>query len=298
MLQDYSDRRKKAVPLSPLELVNVHGASPHRTLVWIAAALVLLPAWAQGQAPAPDTPPVAPEKAVVLENLGKPMVLPFRCTGDDIEWAGLTCSNDEPCPVYLEIAAAESAGNRIVAAGNLHTSSVTLYSVLLGSADAGRTWREMHPRMRGTGLDHIQFFDPATGWASGQSLFPLAQDPFLLLTSDGGETWQKQVVSQEIRYGAIQQFHFTGRAEGSLIVDRGPGAEGGRYALYESTDGGRTWDVRETTAKPMRLKGADSTPPDWRVRADAESFRVEERRDGRWAEAAAFAVKVGACKGQ
>lgn len=271
--------------------------------LWVFTAILpVLPACAQ-QPPPPDAVPpaaaAAPEKPPVLENLGKPMVLPFRCTDDDMQYAGLSCSESEPCPVYLEIAAAEAVGDRIFAAGNLHTESVTLYSVLLGSADAGQTWREAHQRIRGASLDHIQFFDPATGWVSGESLAPLPRDPFLLLTSDGGETWREQPVFGESGYGSVQQFYFSSRKEGSLTLDRGPG-DGDRYALYESPDGGETWAIKEENAKPLRLRHAPAAQAGWRVRADGptHSYQIERQQDGHWIPAAAFAVEVGACTGQ
>ena len=226
------------------------------------------------------------------------MVLPFRCTDDDIQWAGLTCTEDEPCPVYLELAAAEFVGDRVFVAGNLHSASVTLYSVLLGSADAGHTWREAHERVRGAGLDHVAFIDPATGWTSGGVLFPLPQDPFFLLTTDGGETWRQQPIFNETQYGTIQQFSFSNRKTGTVVIDRGPGAEGDRYAMYESPDGGATWSIREENSKPIRLKRAAGDTSDVRVRADGETkaFEIEQRRDGRWVTVASFAVKVGSCK--
>ena len=54
--------------------------------------------------------PVVPAAPVVLENTGKPMLAPFRCTEEDIRSAGLGCSEQDPCPVYLELAAVESTG--------------------------------------------------------------------------------------------------------------------------------------------------------------------------------------------
>jgi hypothetical protein len=253
-------------------------------------------AWAQEQPPAIPAPSV-------LENSGKPMLLPFHCTEDDIQWAGMSCSADEPCPVYLELAAVESAvppePGRIFAAGNIHSSDVTLYSVLLASEDAGHTWREAYERIRGASLDHIQFLDAELGWTSGQALSPLPQDPFLLLTSDGGKTWRQRVIFSESRVGSIQQFHFGAKDDGSLIVDRGPGSEGGRYELYESPDAGETWTIHETSDRPFQLKPSSPAPPsEWRARADGptQSFHLERRQGERWVSVAAFAVKLGACQ--
>jgi hypothetical protein len=257
----------------------------------LLTALAAAAAWAQEQPPANSAPPV-------LENSGKPMVLPFRCTEDDIRWAGLSCPAEEPCPVYLELAAAESAAGRIFAAGNIHALDVTLYSVLLASEDAGHTWREAYERIRGASLDHIQFLDAELGWTSGQALSPLPQDPFLLLTTDGGKTWRQRVIFSESRVGSIQQFQIGAKDSGSLIVDRGPGAEGGRYELYESPDAGETWTIKETSDRPFQLKPLPVAPSAWRVRADGptQAFHLERRQGERWISAAAFAVKLGACQ--
>ena len=262
----------------------------------LLTALAAAAAWAQEQPPANPAPPV-------LENSGKPMVLPFHCTEDDVQWAGLSCPAEEPCPVYLELAAAEAgvpAGpGRIFAAGNIHALDVTLYSVLLTSEDAGLTWREAYERIRGASLDHIQFLDAELGWTSGQALSPLPQDPFLLLTTDGGKTWRQRVIFSESRVGSIQQFHFSAKDSGSLIIDRGPGSEGGRYELYESPDAGETWTIRETGDRPFQLRPSPVAPPtEWRARADGptQSFRVERRQGERWVSVAAFSVKLGACQ--
>jgi hypothetical protein len=243
--------------------------------------------------------PAAPGKAAaVLENHDRPMEVPFKCTEEDMEWAGLSCSEQDPCPAYFELAAAEPSGPRIFAAGNIHSESVTLYSVLLASDDGGKTWREVHDRVRGAGLDHIQFADLINGWVSGESLSPLPQDPFVLITTDGGTTWRRQPLFGDTEPGSIQQFFFTSRKQGSLIVDRGEGSEVERYSLYESADGGETWRVVQLSKAPLRLPGAMEKEKDWRVRADraTQSFRIEHRVGDRWTPAASFAVKAGACK--
>ena len=69
------------------------------------AALVvsLLAAWAQP----PSEPPA-------LENSGKPMLAPFQCTEEDIQSFGLSCSEDEPCPIFLELSSFEPVGNQLL----------------------------------------------------------------------------------------------------------------------------------------------------------------------------------------
>ena len=258
-----------------------------QSLFRLTAAMSLTAGFLAAQDP-PEPPP--------LENTGKPILLPFRCTDDDIQWAGLSCSVDEPCPVYLELTAVEAIGTKLFTAGNIHAQTITLYSVLLGSDDAGHTWREAYQRIRGAGLDHLQFADFGNGWASGEALSPLPQDPFLLMTSDGGKTWRQHAVFPEPRVGTIQQIWFSSRNEGALVFDRGAGTGAERYERFESNDGGETWNIKEARVQPLRLNYA-APPVLWRVQADGktQSFRVEHQEGTRWTPAASFALNLGAC---
>jgi hypothetical protein len=265
----------------------------------ILELLILLVAALRSQDQPPAAVPAVPAGPPVLQNTGKPILVPFQCTDEDILTAGLSCSAEDPCPVYLELAAVDSTGIRLFAAGNIHTSAATLYSILLGSDDNGSTWREAHDRIRSAGLDHIQFSGTDTGWSSGLSLSPLPQDPFLLQTTDGGKSWRPHAIFNEPRFGAIQQFYFEDRKSGSLIVDHGAGSDGDRYELYVTNDGGDTWNIQETSVKAIRLKvPAPPAIPEWRVRADgpSKSFHVEHRQGQKWSSIAAFAVNLSACK--
>ncbi len=264
------------------------------TIIWCAGL------WGQEQPAAPAIPP-APTGAAVLQNTGKPILVPFQCSDEDIRAAGLSCTEQDPCPVYLELAAVDSTGIRLFAAGNIHSANATLYSILLGSDDNGATWREAHERIRAAGLDHLQFAGTDTGWSSGISLAPLPQDPFLLQTTDGGKAWRAHAIFNEPRFGAIQQFYFEDKKGGALIIDHGRASEGDRYELYESNDGGDTWNIKETSVKPIRLKPAATAPlSEWRVRADAasKSFHLEHHQGQKWTSVAAFAVSLAACKPQ
>jgi len=254
---------------------------------------------------AQDTPPqtsIPPEPAapvpLKLQNEGKPITLPYQCTSEDIRWAGMTCSEDDPCPIYLELSAADGMGNRIFAAGNIHSDTVTLYSVLLGSDDAGQTWTTATDSYRGSGLDHIQFLDPLTGWISGQTLYPISQDPFFLFTSDGGATWRAKPIFSESHFGLIQQFAFESKTTGGVILDQGPGGDSERYARYETTDGGETWAIKEQSKKPLQLKRSATPAANWRVRVDAatRAYHIEHRQGDKWISATAFSVRLPVCK--
>jgi len=228
------------------------------------------------------------------------MRLPFRCSGEDIRWAGLSCSEEEPCPIFLELSAAAHWGERTVVSGNIHSESGTLYSVLLASEDGGQSWGEAHPRIRGAAIDRIQYLDSGFGWISGEEQFPLPQNPFLLLTEDGGKTWTERAVlreSAENPFGAVLQFFFSSKSTGRLILDRGQGSGQERYALFQSEDGGQSWTIREQSDKPFRL--LQTVPPaGWRVRVDAasRSYHIEQLQGQRWISIAAFAVNLDTCK--
>ena len=244
--------------------------------------------WAQDQPPiaVPPAPAsAAPAAPPVLENTGKPIVVPFHCTDEDIRSAGLTCSEQDPCPVYLELAAVESTGIRIFAAGNIHTANATLSTILLGTEDNGLTWREVYERVRGAGLDRIQFAGVETGWTSGLSFAPLPQDPFLLATTDGGKTWRSHAIFNETRFGSIQQFYFEDKTSGSLVIDHGAGSGEDRYELFETNDGGATWNIRETNVKLIPIKRAPLNPTPIGACAPtalprASSWNIARDRDG------------------
>jgi photosystem II stability/assembly factor-like uncharacterized protein len=241
-----------------------------------------------------ETPAAKP----ALVYSGKPLAVPFQCSEEDMQWAGMSCSEREPCPIYLELAALESAGNSIVVAGNLHSPTTTLYSILLASSDAGKTWTEPHERIRGAGLDQIQFYDFESGWIGGQMLHPLPQDPFLLITTDGGKTWRRQSVFGESRFASIVQFWFTSKQQGSLVIDRGQSSESSRYERYETPNGGDTWMIREAGEQQFRLRRPPPAESAWRVRADgpSRSFRIERRQNNAWSAVAAFLILAGHCK--
>jgi len=232
-----------------------------------------------------------------LENSGKPMRVPFECTEADTLAAGLTCSEEEPCPVYLELGAVEAVGNRIFLTGNLHTATTTIYSVLLSTDDAGKTWAEPHPRIRLGGLDQIQFVDFQNGWISGGILQTPPRDPFLLLTTDGCKTWHQRAIYDDSRVAVIERFWFDSKESGTLLIDARQ--EANRHELYETMTGGESWSLKQASAAPIRFpKTTPSGSSAWRVRADGatHSYDLEKSEADRWRKVASFLVHIGTCK--
>jgi photosystem II stability/assembly factor-like uncharacterized protein len=229
-----------------------------------------------------------------LENSGKPMRVVYECTAEDILAAGLGCSEDDPCPVYLELANVDAAGNKIFLSGNLHTPTTTLYSVLLESEDAGATWVEPHPRARSSGLDQIQFIDFQNGWISGANLQGAPRDPFFLITTDGGKSWRERPIFEESRVAAIERFWFDSPEHGTLLLDAR--LDNGNHELYETQTGGASWAMQPASAESARFPKEKA--PGWRVRTDAatHSYVVEKSENNRWQKIASFLVNVATCK--
>jgi hypothetical protein len=229
---------------------------------------------------------------------GKPLRVPVTCTEEDIQSLGMSCSAEAPCAVYLELSALEVAAGRMVLAGNLHTDSTTISSIVLTSEDGGKSWTESHPRIRQAALDQMQFADLATGWISGQVVGALPRDPFFLVTGDGGKTWRQRPVFGDPHLGSIEKFHFTSATEGRVLVDRAQSGEGGRYALLESKTGGDSWGILQiTTQPPTSLRFDRPASAAWRVQASeaSKSYQVEKREGQRWVAVASFQVQTGAC---
>jgi hypothetical protein len=228
-----------------------------------------------------------------------PIRVPFECAEEQLQAAGLLCSEEEPCAIYLELSAIAPAGKKLFLAGNLHADSGTFASILLASEDGGLTWKEPSPRIPGAALDEIQMLDLEHGWAAGETQSPLPSDPFFLITSDGGQTWRKRPITEDGGPGSIQAFWFDSPQHGELIVDAGKSAPGGRYVSWESETGGDTWMVRAATGKLPSLKNVrPQAEPDFRIRPVGEKSYLIEKRAGelKWETLASLAIEVASCK--
>jgi len=242
-----------------------------------------------------------PAAKKVMENRGVPLKLDFQCTEQDLHVTGLGCSKEQPCPLFLELSGIEPVGARIFLAGNVHTASTTLSSVLLGSDDNGKTWQEPFGRIRSAALDEVRFFDFQSGWVSGHVMHALPHDPFLLLTTDGGTTWRRRPLSDESRVGVIEKFQFDSREHGVLWLDRSQSGEtDAAYERYESMTGGESWMLREVSSRPLPKADPGAAPAvsGWRLRPDRKtnSYLVEKGKGDTWQVVAGFLVEIGDCK--
>jgi hypothetical protein len=244
-------------------------------------------------------PPAAPPKPAYVYS-GKPIQLEHACGTKEIEELGMVCTEEESCPVFLEISGLESAGVKIFAAGTFHTSTATLASLLLISEDEGKSWREGHARLPSMLLDQVQFVDFQTGFVSGNIAGSLARDPFFLKTEDGGKTWRRISVFEDGGYGVVGSFRFESPTRGTLTIEATRGRGGLRR--METMTGGESWMTKEVLSdKPpnVRATGSPATAAAaWRVRGDtaAKALRIERRSGQRWEAVALFSLRAGACK--
>ncbi|HTW67697.1 MAG TPA: hypothetical protein VME17_23935 [Bryobacteraceae bacterium] len=231
-----------------------------------------------------------------LENDGKPMRVPYQCASAETQGAGLGCAEDEPCPVYIELANVAAVGGELFVTGNIHTPMVTLSSILLASQDDGKSWSEPYPRQPSSGLDQIQFLDFQYGWISGANLQTAPRDPFLLLTTDGGKTWRQQRLFDETRVAAIERFSFDSPKHGLLSVDAS--LDNGKHEVYETHDGGASWIIQQTSDAPISFPAEKPQSPGWRVRTDAatHSYVIEKSQNNRWQKMASFLVQIATCQ--
>jgi len=220
--------------------------------------------------------------------------VPFDCGQEELTAAGMLCSDDDPCPVYLELSGISAAGKNLALAGNLHGRSATISSLLLMSDDNGITWKEPAARISGAALEQVQLIDPLHGWAAGETQMPLARDPFFLITSDGGASWRREPVTEEGTAGAVQRFWFDSREHAELIVESGR-----TYSLYESNNGGDSWNIVSNTAQVPRLRRVPVAADmgDYRIVTDSRNhtFSVEKRDGEKWMPIATFPVQVANC---
>ncbi len=251
---------------------------------------------------APAIAPAQRTKATpnpVFEYTGAPIAVPVDCGNEAISTFGLVCPPHSPCPVFLELTSVAFIQGRVFAAGNLHSESVTLYTILLASEDGGLTWTEPAARAPRAGLDQVTFHDKEHGWAAGHVLDGAPKDPFFLITTDGGKNWRKRNIFGDGRTAEIQRFWFESDRSGSVLIDRLRQPEtGSRYERHETMTGAESWMIREMSSTPIRpRRRIVSAPSDWRAAPDESSgaWQIQKRESGGWITIAEFLIEPGAC---
>ena len=194
-----------------------------------------------------------------------------QSTPTDVELRGLSvvsasvvwASGQRGTVVHTRDGGARWTRDTIPGAGTLDlraiaaTSETTAHAISIGDSsrvyrttDGGRTWSlRWSGTRKGTFLDAIRFWDARNGIAMSD---PVDDKLLLLVTSDGGESWQE--IPAE-RLPAALQGEGGFAASGTCLTVFGTShvwiATGGAASarVYRSPDRGRTWTVRDT---PLR----------------------------------------------
>jgi hypothetical protein len=252
-----------------------------------------------GQEEEPEGPP---EGTTVYE--GPVISLSTVCDVDRLEYAGIRCLADQPCDLFLELVSVASEGNWVVMAGEVHTADATYESVVLSSKDGGLTWTESADRVAAGGIESISIVDAQTAFVAGQQGDTATGEmPFLLVTDDGGESWDTRMVvtGGEKVEGLVVAFQADTASHGYLTLEQ-LAATGDPYRLYETYNAGRSWSIRQISADKPQIPGPRLAlkTEDWSVRPDSASgeFIVAKRSSSElsgWSEQGRFAGAVGSC---
>lgn len=125
-------------------------------------------------------------------------------------------------------------------------------SHILHTQDGGLSWQEVSPSLLPAGLEPeksipvAHFLDPEHAWVIFTPNEPYPPHPLTVLsTSDGGISWQ---TSQPLEPEADMEgftprfFQFVDPTTGWLMVAHGAAAGSAPVSLYQTRDGGKTWE--------------------------------------------------------
>lgn len=252
-----------------------------------------------GQELEPEGPP---EGTTVYD--GPVISLSAVCDVDRLEYAGIRCSADRPCELFLELVSIASEGDWMVLAGEVHTSEATYESVVLTSKDGGARWTESAERISAGGIESISIIDAQTAFVAGQQGDTATGEiPFLLVTDDGGVSWETRMVETggEKVEGLVVGFQADSTSHGYLTLEQ-LAATSDAYRLYETYNGGRSWSIRQISAERPQVPGPRLAvkTENWSVQPDSSSgeFLVAKRTSSApsgWADQSRFAGTVGSC---
>ncbi|HGY57078.1 MAG TPA: T9SS type A sorting domain-containing protein [Caldithrix abyssi] len=108
--------------------------------------------------------------------------------------------------------------------------AVGRYGTILLTKDGGRNWQALPP-LRDYNYTAVSFCCNDTGWIAGYYINNNFNDPVLLKTTDGGQTW---ISTQPDQLTTIRDILFVESSHGWMTADNG--------LLLYSNDGGTSWN--------------------------------------------------------
>jgi len=123
--------------------------------------------------------------------------------------------------------------------------------LLLWTADGGGSWRAITPPVSaGLSIADVFFLNAGQGWvalspflAGDQDILPIR----ILRTQDGGQSWQEYGFEAGLPYivnARVAHLEFIDPQHGWLVVDRTASMNSSAADLYQSSDGGLTWQLK------------------------------------------------------
>lgn len=130
-------------------------------------------------------------------------------------------------------------------------------SALLRTDDGGDTWHDVTPE--GSDFPGYGLANSALDAGRAAIVIPDETDPLdegtLYVTQDGGRSWE----SNPVPFGVGQVHFFDDLQNGWAMASLGVGAGSNAIAIYQTTDGGATWERRFTNL-PTDPDASDDIP--------------------------------------
>lgn len=285
----------------------------------LGIAFVTLPASAQFVVKAPTislpepTPIITEEEVAAAAAAAEPTVptyegpniaLTTSCEVERLEYAGIRCSAEQPCAFFLELVAVASEDDWVVLAGEVHTADATYESILLSSSDGGDTWTEAAERVVAGGIEAVSIVDGEHAFVAGQQGdTATGETPFVLSTDDTAASWDlwKVAAGGNPARGLVVEFRADSPRHGYLILES-LAATGDAFQLLETYNAGRSWSMRQISAKQPKIPGPRRrlAIEDWRLRPDsaAGQYVVSHNSSAAasgWAEKVRIDHSLGTC---
>lgn len=196
-----------------------------------------------------------------------PLVLMQAQSPEMLDWARNFNANDS---LDFVPSGLQYAGERLFVFGSFKVADITARSVILTSANQGRTWRETAPTIPGSEIMALSFPSDNVGFALVAWSTQGPGELFMLRSNDGGQSWEKLPEIPKNHYsGWPVAFSFEDKNKGTLVlqfIDDNP--ENLRSVLV-TEDGAKTWTAfmgappnhqkLELSRAPFKVKDSSGT---------------------------------------